>query len=314
MKPMSLAQRPRWEVEEGPCRRLHHIVCINCEPEVVEVRAILRAGCGADEVHCVRCLRAKALEERRLVEHGAERSERSGSGSGHGWVVGLHNMLRAVLTFLYDANTASVFSFHSYRAGLATALHAANVPDDMIQLICRWMCPESLHRYRIMGLREHEQYINQAVDLNVDSIQASNVPKVANNEGFARMLSELVEANSQSARQLAHQFDEACTVASDTSAAHASLKRSLPERTQPVPTHPVSLTPATSLGVGLSVVVSAAAWPTWKCTEFSGQGWSATVKRVAKHASRVSFDEARTRDGRRYADAMVPNFHLQVPV
>ena len=105
-----------------------------------------------------------------------------------------------------------------------------------------------------------------------------------------------------------------CTGASDTRTAQASLNLSLPERTQPVPTRPVSLTPATDLRIGLSVVVSAAAWPTWKCTEFGGQGWSATVKRVAKHASRVSFDDARTRDGRRYADAMVPNFHLQVPV
>ena len=77
MKPMSLAQRPRWEVEEGPCRRLHHIVCINCEPEVVEVRAVFRAGFGADEVHCVRCLRAKALEERRLMQHDAEEDEGS---------------------------------------------------------------------------------------------------------------------------------------------------------------------------------------------------------------------------------------------
>ena len=67
--------RREWRIEEGPCRRLNHIACINCEPEVVEVRAVFRAGFGADEVHCARCLRAKALEERRLMQHGAEGSE-----------------------------------------------------------------------------------------------------------------------------------------------------------------------------------------------------------------------------------------------
>ena len=67
----------------------------------------------------------------------------------------LHRMLRSVLTHLYGEQTAQLFSFHSYRAGLATALHAAGVEDSIIQLICRWMCPESLHRYRLIGLREH---------------------------------------------------------------------------------------------------------------------------------------------------------------
>ena len=40
----------------------------------------------------------------------------------------------------------------SRRSPLASALHAAGVDDAMIQLICRWMCPESLHVYRRMGV------------------------------------------------------------------------------------------------------------------------------------------------------------------
>ena len=71
-------------------------------------------------------------------------------------------MLRAVLVFLYGAAVASLYSFHSFRVGLATALHAAGVSDAMIQLICRWMCPESLHVYRRMGTHEHEAHVAQA--------------------------------------------------------------------------------------------------------------------------------------------------------
>jgi hypothetical protein len=36
------------------------------------------------------------------------------------------------------------------------------VEDGMIQLICRWMCPESLHVYRRMGVAEHEALIRRA--------------------------------------------------------------------------------------------------------------------------------------------------------
>ena len=45
----------------------------------------------------------------------------------------------------------------------AHACHAAGVEDSMIQLICRWMCPESLHVYRRMGVAEHETLIRKAL-------------------------------------------------------------------------------------------------------------------------------------------------------
>ena len=216
---------------------------------------------------------------------------------------------------------ARLFSFHSYRAGLATALHAAGVPDDMIQLICRWMCPESLRRYRVIGLREHEQNVNRAVDVNVDSIQAANVPKVANNEGFALMLSELVHANSRASNQLAKQFDSA----NSSFPPNAQALRTPSPKTARVRAHPYShrtdahpapaqpppnLVPASSPLVGDSIVVAHTAWPTWRCAEFGGLGWSAVVKRVSSYACRVTFDVARTRDGRPYADAVVPRSHL----
>ena len=71
-------------------------------------------------------------------------------------------MLRSVLTHLYGARIAALYTFHSYRSGLAVALHAAGCPDAMIQLICRWMCPESLHIYRRMGTQEHADYVERA--------------------------------------------------------------------------------------------------------------------------------------------------------
>ena len=221
----------------------------------------------------------------------------------------LHRMLRLVLTHLYSAETASLFSFHSYRAGLATVLHAAGVPDDMIQPICRWMCLESLRRYRVVGLREHERFINGAVGASVDSIQAGNVPKVANNIGFARMLSELVEDNSREALRHARQFDQASIPVSQPGGPSC-----VPPATHTQPTPPPApqaallpaLQPAKSPQPGDQVVISAQAWPTLTCAEFQGLGWAATVKRTSSTACRITFDVAHTRDGRPYADSLVP--------
>ena len=46
----------------------------------------------------------------------------------------LDPILKAVLTHLYSAAVASIYSWHSYRSGLATMLHAAGVPDAVIML------------------------------------------------------------------------------------------------------------------------------------------------------------------------------------
>jgi hypothetical protein len=99
----------------------------------------------------------------------------------------LDRMLRVVLTFLYGAKVAALYTWHSYRVGLATALHAAGVPDDMIQLICRWMCPASLFVYRRKGTTEHEDMIGKASTACVDSIQSSSVVRISGDEGFAAL-------------------------------------------------------------------------------------------------------------------------------
>ena len=180
------------------------------------------------------------------------------------------------------------------------------------------MCPESLHRHRVVGLREHEEYINKASDYSVDSIQASNVPKVANNVGFANMLSELVEANSAPAKRLAAQFDSECAkavAAVPHDQAAPSRKRAAPSATLPAePSPPTPLSQPSDFQPGKQIVVAAAAaWPTWKCAEHGGAGWAATVRRGSSSACKVSFTVARARDGRPYADAVVPKQYLMVP-
>ena len=61
-----------------------------------------------------------------------------------------------------------------------------------------------------------------------------------------------------------------------------------------------------------SVVVPASLWPAYTCRELGGAGWKATVTRVHRTAALVSFDNARARDGRVYADEMLPIAELRV--
>jgi len=103
----------------------------------------------------------------------------------------LHHLLRCVLPHLYGERVARLYSWHSYRLGLATALHAAKVDDGMIQLICRWMCPKSLHVYRRMGTNEHERLTRSAMTANVELIQSTNIPKIDADQMYAQVNQDL---------------------------------------------------------------------------------------------------------------------------
>ena len=103
----------------------------------------------------------------------------------------LDPILRIVLTYLFGAAVASIFSWHSYRVGLATMLHAANVPDAVIMLMCRWMCEKSLHVYRRLGASEHERNFQRGTRAAVDSIQTANVVSVVGDQGYAHLLNHL---------------------------------------------------------------------------------------------------------------------------
>jgi len=237
----------------------------------------------------------------------------------------LHNLLKLVLAHLYGAAVAALYTWHSFRSGLATALHAANVPDAMIMLICRWMCPESLHVYRRMGTREHERLINEASAMNVDAIQSANVVRVVGDQGYAALFADLQLNQSAHSKD----FDRTSNTALDARTRQlipaeptvptAPPPRGQPSRTQPQrPTFvgpPARLQPLPGImRPGDAVVVPASLWPAYTCRELGGAGWTATVRRVHTSTARVSFDIAQTRDGRPYEDELLPLDELRVAV
>ena len=83
---------------------------------------------------------------------------------------------------------------------------------------------------------------------------------------------------------------------------------------QPAPQHraapPLPAWPAADLrpltranAVGRQVLVPAAVWPGFDCTECDGRGWRASIVRVSPGGAWVHFVAARTPHGRPYADA-----------
>ena len=102
----------------------------------------------------------------------------------------LHGELRRLLTALYGARFASAFSWHSIRIGLACALHAADCPDAVIQLICRWANPASLKVYRQMGMEKHIFWTDKARATTFDAARVNNIPVLDNDDRMARNVHE----------------------------------------------------------------------------------------------------------------------------
>ena len=228
----------------------------------------------------------------------------------------LCHLLKGILTFLYSEAVASVYTFHSYRSGLATALHAAGVPDATIQLICRWMCPESLHAYRRMGTREHERLTAAAAQTDVHSLQRPNVARVEGDQGYAELAEAVCGRQGAAARR---EYDGALgALAGGLGRAEGAptphlgltdphggpLPPQLPPRRPPrTPNRSGRRVPRTpALAPGDEVHVDRAIWPTYPCEENGGAAWTARVLRVEEGDCLLAFPHSRTASGLGFAD------------
>jgi len=226
----------------------------------------------------------------------------------------LERMLRRALTHLYGASVASLFTFHSFRSGLATALHAAGVPGDQIMLVCRWMCAASLMVYRRRGTDEHETLTRKAMRARVDTIQSGNVVSVVGDQRYA----ELVEAHSGArSRECQKEYEDAVREAVEAATDGRHLPTGPPARTERAAPRPraqaaatespkaATLKAATALAPGDAVIIRRAAWPAHACRELGGNGWAATVISLSATTARVRFTEHKAADGRPYEDVRV---------
>ena len=222
----------------------------------------------------------------------------------------LDGLLYEVLRFLYGAAMASLFSWHSYRSGLCCALFAAGCPDAENQLICRWMCPESLHVYRRMGTAKHADWVAKAAAANVDSIQSENAPRVSNDEGYAELFRQMQSASATFMRDWASASGAVAPGATAPVAVAPPRALSAPARVSPAAA-PLLAALTRSNAVGRAVLVPKDLYPGETCNERGGSGWEGLVTSATAVTAVVRFVHARTPDGRRYANERLPLSRLQ---
>ena len=223
----------------------------------------------------------------------------------------LDRMLKTVLLFCFGAAVAAVYRWHSWRAGLACALYAAHVDDATIQLVCRWMCPASLHKYRRLGVSGNDALIERAKTATVDSIQSANVPIVQGDHGYAELL-----ASFRGGSEMQADYERALTSREHEEAPrHKRPSKSpvSPPRASAVASIAAARVSATqqpqlasSLQLGAVVILPSSWWPGYKCKENGGRGWSAVILSISNSTAKIEFVAARTTDGRPYAPMRVP--------
>lgn len=245
----------------------------------------------------------------------------------------LDRLLKGVLRATFGDATALVFTWHSYRVGLATALYAAGVPDAEIQLYCRWLCADSLRLYRRIGATQRDLAVQAARQTHVHALQTPNAHRVANSEAYAA-----ATAAPTSAQMRAFALSRAAKVrethalpplpaaqqrnvpnvsgdhaygtlfraatrftAEDFSPAHADADPAAP-RSPAAPSEAPSKLP-----VALAPV---AMWPSQPCNECDGRGWLVEV--LARHGptSLIRFLHARDPAGRPYLPVRVLSAEL----
>ncbi|KAL1503440.1 hypothetical protein AB1Y20_011928 [Prymnesium parvum] len=230
-------------------------------------------------------------------------ADRSGAAYSHGFLAAL---LSAALTFLYGAAVASLYTFHSYRSGLATALHAAGVSDALVQLICRWMCPESLHVYRRIGTREHEGSVRKASSVDVDVIQSVNAPKVSADAGFGELVSQLQGPRSAYAQR---EFEAVRAHALHTVAHPRATDRGPPPAVTRAPPAQPAATPqphTPAFAPGAHAFVPRDCWPGDPCAEHNGAGWTVYIQSVTKYTAVVTFPFTLSPSGEPFEPVRVP--------
>ncbi|KAL1514731.1 hypothetical protein AB1Y20_003818 [Prymnesium parvum] len=99
----------------------------------------------------------------------------------------LNDWLRKLLSALVGQQAAAAFSWHSFRIELACLLRAAGCPDSLIQLICRWKCPESVQKYAQVGTAQNVDWLQRAHHVQFDAVRTNNMVALDNADAYAQL-------------------------------------------------------------------------------------------------------------------------------
>jgi hypothetical protein len=88
----------------------------------------------------------------------------------------MSEVLKAMIASFLPAEASTLYSWHSARVYLATALHAAGCKPALIQALLRWQTEESLRLYALTSRHEAANLLDKAATANVAAIRSSALP------------------------------------------------------------------------------------------------------------------------------------------
>jgi hypothetical protein len=88
----------------------------------------------------------------------------------------LLKVLKAALLTFMEPSLCALYSWHSFRVGLACALRAAQAPDWVILALLRWRSASSIPGYGRINYGASEAWLDAAGQQGVDSRQTASLP------------------------------------------------------------------------------------------------------------------------------------------
>jgi hypothetical protein len=98
---------------------------------------------------------------------------RGGEALGYNF---LRKLLKILLLTLFSATVAELFTWHSFRSGLACALRAAKAPDWVLLALLRWRSKSSIPGYGRLSFETAASWLNQAAVQNGRTLTAGSLP------------------------------------------------------------------------------------------------------------------------------------------
>jgi len=99
---------------------------------------------------------------------------------------------------------ADLYSWHSFRIGLACSLRAAGAPDWVILALCRWRSSNSIPVYARINYAASAQWIDDAGRQQVGAIQVPNLPGLSGIPTPRTALAEIPSTLPENAYALLH--------------------------------------------------------------------------------------------------------------
>ena len=116
----------------------------------------------------------------------------------------LDTILKALLLTVFPAPMADLYSWHSFRIGLACSLRAAGAPDWVILALCRWRSSNSIPVYARINYAASAQWIDDAGRQQVAAIQVPNLPGLSGIPTPRTALAEIPSTLPENAYALLH--------------------------------------------------------------------------------------------------------------